>query len=151
MNAKRAGNASGKEAHMDQPRRVIGRTFWARAGVILLGALVLTGCASAVAIRVPQARPETACVAPAPAQETLVGVALSGGGSRAALFGAAGLEGLARLRAPGGGSVLEQVTYLSSVSGGSVAGAYYASRKPPRETPVLTPEGALSPEYEAFF
>jgi hypothetical protein len=136
---------------MDQPRRVIGRTVWARAGVILLGALVLTGCASAVAIRVPQAGPETACVAPAPAQDTLVGVALSGGGSRAALFGAAGLEGLARLRAPGGGSVLEQVTYLSSVSGGSVAGAYYASRKPPRETPVLTPEGALSPAYEAFF
>ena len=48
------------------------------------------------------------------------------------------------LQAPGGGSVLEQVTYLSSVSGGSVAAAYYASQKPPRETPVLTPEGALT-------
>jgi Patatin-like phospholipase len=136
---------------MDRPRRVIGRALWARAGVVLLGALVLTGCASAVAIRVPPAGPETACVTPAPTRDLLVGVALSGGGSRAALFGAAGLEALARLQAPGGGSVLEQVTYLSSVSGGSVAGAYYASRKPPRETPVLTPEGALTPEYEAFF
>src|SRR5262245_48327938 len=124
---------------------------WARAGVVLLGALVVTGCASAVAIRVPPAGPETACVTPAPARDLLVGVALSGGGSRAALFGTAGLEALARLRAPGGGSVLEQVTYLSSVSGGSVAGAYYASQKPPRETPMLTPAGALTPEYAAFF
>jgi patatin-like phospholipase len=132
-------------------RRMIGTAFWSRASVVLLGALVVTGCASAVAIRVPQAGPDIACITPAPQQETLVGVALSGGGSRAALFGAAGLAALARLRAPGGGSVLEQVGYLSSVSGGSVAGAYYASRKPPRETPVLTPEGALSPAYEAFF
>ena len=136
---------------MGQSRRVIGRTFWARAGAVLLGALVVTGCASAVAIRVPQAGPETACVAPAPAREVLVGVTLSGGGSRAALFGAAGLEALGRLPAPGRGSVLEQVGYLSSVSGGSVAAAYYASRKPPRETPVLTPDGRLTPEYEAFF
>jgi predicted acylesterase/phospholipase RssA len=81
----------------------------------------------------------------------LVGVALSGGGSRAALFAAAGLEALGRMRVPGGGSLLEQVGYVSSVSGGSVAGAYYVSQKPPREIPVLTPEGALSDEYRAFF
>jgi hypothetical protein len=92
--------------------------FWLKAGVVLLGALVLTGCASAVAIHVPKAGPDTACVTPAPDWEVLVGVALSGGGSRAALFGAAGLEALGRLQAPGGGSVLEQVAYLSSVSGG---------------------------------
>ncbi len=116
-----------------------------------LGAVVLTGCASSVAIRVPQAGPDTACVTPAPERDVLVGVALSGGGSRAALFGAAGLEALGRLPAPGGGSVLEQVTYLSSVSGGSVAATYYASQKPPRETPVLTPEGAMTDEYQAFF
>jgi hypothetical protein len=136
---------------MGRRRQRIGRACWSRAGVVLLGALVVTGCASAVAIRVPQAGPDTTCVTPAPDREVLVGVALSGGGSRAALFGAAGLEALARLQAPGGGSVLERVGYLSSVSGGSVAAAAYASRKPPRETPVLTPEGALSPEYEAFF
>jgi Patatin-like phospholipase len=140
-----------REENMRRSRAIIREATWPRAGVVLLAALVLTGCASAVAIRVPQAGPDTACVTPAPAREVLVGVALSGGGSRAALFGAAGLEALARLRAPGGGSVLEQVGYLSSVSGGSVAGAYYASRKPPRETPVLTPDGRLTPEYEAFF
>jgi hypothetical protein len=32
-----------------------------------------------------------------------------------------------------------------------VAAAAYASQKPPRETPVLTPEGALTPAYETFF
>jgi hypothetical protein len=136
---------------MRRSRAIIGGSPWRRASGVLLGALVVTGCASAVAIRVPQAGPDTACVTPAPAREVLIGVALSGGGSRAALFGAAGLEALAQLRAPGGGSVLEQVGYLSSVSGGSVAAAYYVSRKPPRETPVLTPEGRLTPEYEAFF
>jgi predicted acylesterase/phospholipase RssA len=118
---------------------------------VLLGALMLTGCASAVALRVPKAGPDMACITPAPDREVLVGVALSGGGSRAALFGAAGLEALGRLQAPGGGSVLEQMTYLSSVSGGSVAATYYASHKPPRETPVLTPAGTFTAEYETFF
>jgi Patatin-like phospholipase len=136
---------------MRHGRAIMQGVTWPGAALVLLGALVLTGCASAVAIRVPQAGPDTACVTPAPAREVLVGVALSGGGSRAALFGAAGLEALGRLRAPAGGSVLEQMAYLSSVSGGSVAAAYYASQKPPRETPVLTPEGTLTAEYETFF
>jgi predicted acylesterase/phospholipase RssA len=118
---------------------------------MLLGALVLTGCASALAIRVPQVGANPACVTAAPDREMLVGVALSGGGSRAALFGAGGLEALGPLPAPGGGSVLELVTYLSSVSGGSVAATAFASQKPPRETPVLTPEGRLTAEYETFF
>jgi len=122
-----------------------------RAAMVLACALLATGCASAVAYRVPKAGPETTCVAPAPDRDVLVGVALSGGGSRAALFGAAGLEALVRVRAPGGGSVLEQVTYLSSVSGGSLAAAYYASQKPPRETQVVTPDGALTEDYQAFF
>jgi hypothetical protein len=87
---------------MGGSRGMIERVLCSRAGAVFLSALVLTGCASAVAIRVPQAGPDTACVTPAPAREVLVGVALSGGGSRAALFGAAGLEALARLRTPGG-------------------------------------------------
>ena len=136
---------------MRHNRAMTGKFLWPRAALVLLGALMLTGCASAVVVRVPKAGPETTCVTPAPDREVLVGVALSGGGSRAALFGAAGLEALGRLPAPGGGSVLEQVAYLSSVSGGSVAAAAYASQKPPRETPVLTPEGALTAEYETFF
>jgi predicted acylesterase/phospholipase RssA len=113
--------------------------------------LLVTGCASATAFRAPQAGPQTTCISPAPDRDLLLGVALSGGGSRAALFGAAGLEALARLKAPEGGSVLEQVAYLSSVSGGSLAATYYASQKPSRKMPVLTPEGALTGEYQAFF
>jgi hypothetical protein len=136
---------------MRHHRAMTGRCLWPRAALVLLGALMLTGCASAVALRVPKAGPETTCITPAPDREVLVGVALSGGGSRAALFGAAGLEALGRLQAPGGGSVLEQMTYLSSVSGGSVAATYYASQKPPRETAVLTPEGTFTAEYETFF
>jgi len=136
---------------MRRSRAMIGGSPWPRAGVVLLCAVILTGCASALAIRVPKAGPNTVCITPAPARDVLVGVALSGGGSRAAIFGAASLEALGRLRAPDGGSVLEQVTYLSSVSGGSVAATYYASQKPPRGTPVLTPEGALTDDYQAFF
>jgi len=121
------------------------------AAMGLLCALLATGCVSAFPYHVPKAGPETTCIAPAPDRDLLVGVALSGGGSRAALFGAAGLEALGRVRAPEGGSVLEQVDYISSVSGGSIAAAYYASQKPPRETPVLMPDGALTTDYQAFF
>jgi Patatin-like phospholipase len=144
-------DAIDKEELMRRRRAMSGGSHWLRAGVVLLGAVLLTGCDSDSVFRVPQAGPDTACITPAPDREVLVGVALSGGGSRAALFGAAGLEALGRLRAPGGGSVLEQVAYLSSVSGGSVAAAYYASQKPPRETPVLTPDGALTDAYQTFF
>ena len=119
----------------------------ALVAVALLGA----GCASSIAARVPKAGPEMACVRPAPDREVAVGVALSGGGTRAALFGAAGLEALGRLRAPGGGSVLERVQYLSSVSGGSLAASYYVSKKPDRETAVLAPDGEFTADYQAFF
>ena len=91
-----------KEENMLRSRAMIGGSAWSRAGVVLLCAVILTGCASAVAFRVPKAGPDTVCITPAPDREVLVGVALSGGGSRAAIFGAAGLEALGRLRAPGG-------------------------------------------------
>src|SRR5512139_672559 len=104
------------------------RIRWVRAWNLFRGialglacALLATGCATAVAYRAPVAGPQTTCVTPAPERDLVVGVALSGGGSRAALFGASGLEALAQVRAPGGASVLDQVTYLSSVSGGSLA------------------------------
>jgi len=114
-------------------------------------ALLATGCASAVALRAPVAGPQTTCLSPAPELDLVVGVALSGGGSRAALFGAAGLEALGRLRAPDGASVLDRVAYLSSVSGGSLTASYYALHKPPRGTPILGPDGALTDDYQTFF
>ena len=114
-------------------------------------ALLLAGCASAPVVRLTKAGPDTTCLTPTVERDTVVGVALSGGGSRAALFGAAGLEALGRLRAPQGGSVLDQISYLSSVSGGGLATAYYALHKPSGETPVLGPDGAMTEAYESFF
>jgi len=123
---------------------------WRRAAVVLSCAL-LTGCATALPIRLPRASSNTSCTAPAPDGDLLLGVALSGGGSRAAIFGAAALEALGRLRVPEGGSVLEQIGYVSSVSGGSIAASYYAKHKPGHEVPILTPAGGYTAEYEAFF
>src|SRR5262249_30572615 len=124
-----------------------GRTLAIALGCALLAA----GCASALAVPAPEAGSELACVRAAPETAVLVRLALWGGGSRAALFAAAGLEALGRVRVAGGGSLLEQVGYISSVSGGSVAAGYYVSHKPPHGVPVLAPDGALSDDYRAFF
>ena len=52
-------------------------------------------------------------------QDAFIGVAISGGGSRAANFGVAVLRELENL------GILSHVTAISSVSGGSLAAAYY--------------------------
>ncbi len=59
----------------------------------------------------------------------LVLLALSGGGSRAAYFSARTMLALERVPGPGGATlnVLNEVDLISSVSGGSLAAAYYAS------------------------
>ena len=83
----------------------------------------------------------------------IVGVAVSGGGSRAAMFSASVLHQLSTLDVGSGGrseSVLEKVTYLSSVSGGSLASAYYAMKKPPASVRMLE-AGRPSAEYAEFF
>jgi len=125
------------------------------AGWGLALTLLLTGCFAKV-----QDLPRAATPAFAPVPEAdpdlLVGLAISGGGSRAATFAAAVLEALARVRMPDGAggerSVLERVQYMSSVSGGSLATGYFAARKPPRAQPVLGPgPDGLSPAYEDFF
>jgi predicted acylesterase/phospholipase RssA len=82
----------------------------------------------------------------------LVGLAVSGGGSRAALFAAAAMEALAKMQVgPEHRSLIEKVGYISSVSGGSLASAYFAVRKPTHETPVLTQDGKMTEEYNTFF
>jgi predicted acylesterase/phospholipase RssA len=52
--------------------------------------------------------------------ETFIGLALSGGGSRAAIFSTAVMLELKRL------GILDRVDFISSVSGGSLPAAYYA-------------------------
>jgi predicted acylesterase/phospholipase RssA len=95
---------------------------------------------------------QMSCNYPLKTNETLIGVAISGGGSRAALFGAAGLEALAKLQVGSPGhSLLEDLSMISSVSGGSMATSYVAASKPRKEVPVLTSSGELSPDYQEFF
>jgi predicted acylesterase/phospholipase RssA len=66
------------------------------------------------------------CAVPAPTKipEQIVGVALSGGGSRASVFSAAVLEALWER------GYIDLVTHISSVSGGSLAGSYFAANLP---------------------
>jgi len=121
-------------------RRIPGaevRNLVSGMALLLACALMATGCATAVALRAPEARPPDDLCSSSTGSRLCRGVALSGGGSRAALFGASGLEAIAQVRAPGGGSLLDQITYLSSVSGGSVAASYFAMKKPSKGTAVL--------------
>ena len=66
-----------------------------RVVLALIGAVFLTGCASSSYYTVKRVDAPGTCMTTMPERDLLVGVALSGGGSRAALFGAAGLEALA--------------------------------------------------------
>jgi predicted acylesterase/phospholipase RssA len=65
--------------------------------------------------------PQQFRLGPADADGFFVGVALSGGGSRSANFSAACMFQLERA------GFMRHVDYISSVSGGSLAGAYYCS------------------------
>jgi len=113
--------------------------------------LVMTGCASAHYVTVKPAAAIGPCQTTVVDRDLLLGVALSGGGSRAALFAEAGLEALAQLRTADGNSLLNRIDYLSSVSGGSLSGTYYVLKKPGRDVPVLNPDGSLSEAYRTFF
>lgn len=123
-----------------------------RSGFLLAFGLLLSGCFSHVQY-LPRIDPAAEAFKPLPERSTtLVGVALSGGGSRAAYFGAAGLEALGKVRAGSEQqSVLEQVSHISSVSGGSLASSYYAMRKPSHEIAVLNADGSFTPDYARFF
>jgi hypothetical protein len=108
------------------------QTMTIRAALGVVCAFVLAACASSAALRVERSDVVGPCQTAVPERDVLLGVALSGGGSRAALFGAAGLEALAGLRTADGASVIERISHLSSVSG--------ASRRPtmPSRSPAAT-------------
>jgi predicted acylesterase/phospholipase RssA len=120
---------------------------------ITIGMVLVSGCVTSPVYTVPRQNPDrTSCNHPMKPSDTLIGLAISGGGSRAALFGAAGLEALAKLQVgPPAHSLLEDVSVISSVSGGSMATSYFASVKPRKDVPVLTASGDLSAEYQTFF
>lgn len=122
------------------------------AVVCMALASLASGCFGSPVYTAPRSLPANSCLAAPADAEQVVGLAVSGGGSRAALFAAGGMEALAKLRVGSDRrSLLDHVSYVSSVSGGSLASAYYTLKKPPRELPVLSPNGELSPEYQQFF
>ena len=77
--------------------------------------------------------------------EWLVAVAVCGGGSRAALWHAAVMKELNRqVKLPDGRSVVDEIDYISSVSGGSLSAAYWCLKKPDVDTTDTA-------RYDAFF
>ncbi|WP_455376886.1 patatin-like phospholipase family protein [Petrachloros mirabilis] len=146
---------------MDQPRPVTiivipnpstFRFSWFLFVVYGLLFMVLSGCLTAPVYTLPAVPDPLPCLSPAYAEDTAIGLAVSGGGSRAALFAAGTLEALAPLKVNGmGRGLLEQVSYISSVSGGSLASAYYVLKKPLRDVPMLDEQGELSQAYWEFF
>jgi predicted acylesterase/phospholipase RssA len=73
----------------------------------------------------------------------LVGVAVSGGGSRSAYFLACVLDEMRSIEIPAQASaagpthnLLDEIDYLSSVSGGSLASAYYTLHRPSPSDPA---------------
>ncbi len=91
--------------------------------------------------------PATETASPAPRDEGsfLVALAVSGGGSRAALWHAAVMKELYRqVKLPDGRSVTDEIDYISSVSGGSLSSAYWCLNKPEADTTDTT-------RYDAFF
>jgi predicted acylesterase/phospholipase RssA len=112
------------------------RRCFAAIAVALL-ALATGGCAFLLAdqIHYSYAGEPVTNWCPAPSSDptssrNMIGVALSGGGSRAAVFGAAAWEALAEH------GLLEDITHLSTVSGGSMAGAYIGANPPPCGEPT---------------
>lgn len=72
-------------------------------------------------------------------------VTVSGGGSRSAVWSSAVFRELFRqVKLPDGRSILDEVDYISSVSGGSVSSAYYCLNKPETDTSHID-------QYNAFF
>ena len=122
-----------------------------RLALALVAGVLLTGCASASYIAVKRTDTPGPCITDVPARDLLLGVALSGGGSRAALFAEASLEALAGLRTADGVSVIDKINHISSVSGGSLSASYYVLKKPGRDVAVLNADGSLSSAYRAFF
>ncbi len=117
--------------------------------IALLSAALLIGCSCAFYrdTVIVYALPAITTDSPAPRDEGnfLVALAVSGGGSRAALWHAAVLKELYRqVKLPDGGSITDEIDYISSVSGGSLSSAYWCLKKPEADT-------THTDQYDAFF
>ena len=113
---------------------------------------LLVGCITAPVYTVEPFPDSPPCITDSSTNDTLVGLAVSGGGSRAALFAAGAYEALGRVSVgPEQQSLLKQISHISSVSGGSLASGYYVLKKPSGDVPILTSDGEYTKEYQEFF
>jgi hypothetical protein len=113
--------------------------------VSVAAGLASLGCIAQIHYVVPplEAPDDPACCQRGEAFQDVVGIGVSGGGSRAAVFGAAGLEALWEH------GMIEHVTHLSSVSGGSIAASYFVTNRPACEEAAAEPERETC--WRAFF
>ncbi|MGH0031642.1 MAG: patatin-like phospholipase family protein [Myxococcota bacterium] len=110
-------------------------------------AVLAAGCAAFLPDRIHRTLSADTAYLPCPAapgpRADLFGVALSGGGSRAAVYAAAGLEALWQH------GLLDRITHLSSVSGGSMAASYFVANRPACDEEAS--EAAKQECWRAFF
>ncbi len=95
----------------------------------LLFALIISGCAVTIdnaPINLPRSAQQTSKAQPPRdiVRENLVALSFSGGGLRASAFSFGVLQALKEV-SPKGDDLLDDLTFISSVSGGSLTAAYY--------------------------
>ncbi|WP_231909646.1 patatin-like phospholipase family protein [Cupriavidus nantongensis] len=125
----------GRNGCLAEPRRLASwRGACGMAGRALMVLLLAgVGACGSLSHNVPRNLPQaTGAGATVPLREptdvagpTTIAMAFSGGGTRAAAFAFGALQGLDAMRGPGGASLLDDVAFISSVSGGSLTAAYY--------------------------
>ncbi|RDV05766.1 patatin-like phospholipase family protein [Undibacter mobilis] len=105
-------------------------------------ASLLGGCASVhnLPLNTPTSSPMPGFIRPAGAAEaiparrisgdTVVGLAFSGGGTRAAAFAYGVLDRMAKYQIPREGPLLDHIGLVSGVSGGAIMAAYYGLKGP---------------------
>lgn len=109
---------------------------------LLLGVSALSGCGFVIPdhVHTEWRAAVTSSVPPVEAPEEMIGLALSGGGSRAAVFASAVIEELDKI------GIVQRVTHVSSVSGGGFAASYHVLNPPP----VCVAPGCREAHFAAF-
>jgi predicted acylesterase/phospholipase RssA len=111
---------------------------WVPSFILAVAAsAALLGCASVynLPVNVPMTgnvvdKPRIGFEDPAYADDLLVGLSFSGGGTRAAAFSFGVLSEMERLPVRGAaGPMIDRIDFISGVSGGSVTAAYYGLKK----------------------